>query len=1063
MRNGIWTKGLVLGIIILFVGTSVPLTLSEENQKIKNSETPDHNINSNPSSNYYILDPGDILFEYNVQTPTGDNQCRGVYYDGTYFYVTGGGGTSTPVPNKLYFFQSNGNYIGSVNQPTPEEWGWRDIASDGTYMYSGSDSSSHIDKWYVTGLPNNPVLHTVGYFTSPLSTTSGLTYDPSTDHFWTALWDSNIYEIDRNGNIINSYSNTLSIYGMAWDSYSSGGPWLWVYSQTPPTGCLISQFNPSTGQYTGLTYQGVYHGTAVAGGLCFTTQYQPNTGVLVGCTQDDLDLIFGMEIEGGGGNQPPNTPNIPSGPTSINTGESGTYITSTNDPDGDQVQYRFDWDSAGLHEYSSWTNLVPSGQSASLSHSWSSAGTYIVKAQARDEHGLTSNSWSTGLTVVVGGGNEPYYFVHITDIHVGTEGAKERFTYVRNCINNNLDPPPAFVVISGDCTHWGFVPWKSWQNYWQEFNDIVSGFEMPAYVCWGNHDWLPILDPDLQNGWGDWNPTNNLHLMGLQSGGFDDYIEGWHWVWSWLPIPFWYYVPIIDWLPEGTGLTSAQLTWLGERLNEHPDYYNIVFMHHPVFWDGSYEMYSGEEESNGCINHNRDEFINLCRNNAELILGGHTHEGGEYLANSNNHIISLHHYDPEYHGISEWGYWDINELKNNHDLPMYAVTGACSEFLKFRKIDVTGDNLLVHDDWGWYEPGGLKEYKMETWEVLLPGKGNRMNETNLTIAAARLHVYDSYGNHVGINNSTGDIDFEISGAYYENEPIVNQTTGQPINWSQGELINIMCNKTDSYIYQIDVFLNSTLNLTGTFIEGNNVGETATFYSNVTVYAGSIGKLYITNGTEDNTLYLDDNGDGIVEREIKPTIIYSPPEKPSKPIGNTIGVQGKEITFSVNTTDPEGDQIYYLWDWGDGNYSSWQGPYDSGEKLENKHTWSYNGIYKVRVKAMDNTSRESNWSEPFTIQIVTLQSTIVFGLISERNETGEFITFKAELLVAIPSNSIMYSSGELFAISYDYTLGFVGKNIAIGIFDAAIISESTSSTIHPLHERLLNHLYKNLYR
>jgi hypothetical protein len=107
-------------------------------------------------------------------------------------------------------------------------------------------------------------------------------------------------------------------------------------------------------------------------------------------------------------NDPPNVPSIPSGPSSRDVGGSGTYSTSTTDPDGDQVQYRFDWDADGSHDYSSWSLFVNSGQSSSKSHSWGTAGTYKVKAQAKDSHGLESG-WSNGRTVVVtgGGDNDP--------------------------------------------------------------------------------------------------------------------------------------------------------------------------------------------------------------------------------------------------------------------------------------------------------------------------------------------------------------------------------------------------------------------------------------------------------------------------------------------------------------------------------------------------------------------------------------------------------------------------------------------------------------------------------
>ena len=108
-------------------------------------------------------------------------------------------------------------------------------------------------------------------------------------------------------------------------------------------------------------------------------------------------------------NEPPNIPNTPSGPSSLEKDESGSYSTSATDNDGDQVQYRFDWNADGSHDYSTWTGLGKSGHTGSLYHSWSSPGAYYVKAQAKDEHGLMSG-WSGGLRVTVTSSpNDPPY------------------------------------------------------------------------------------------------------------------------------------------------------------------------------------------------------------------------------------------------------------------------------------------------------------------------------------------------------------------------------------------------------------------------------------------------------------------------------------------------------------------------------------------------------------------------------------------------------------------------------------------------------------------------------
>ncbi|KYK21155.1 hypothetical protein AYK21_05335 [Thermoplasmatales archaeon SG8-52-2] len=89
-------------------------------------------------------------------------------------------------------------------------------------------------------------------------------------------------------------------------------------------------------------------------------------------------------------NNRPNKPNKPSGPNSGRIGTSYVFTSTGTDQDNDRLQYRFDW---GDGTFSKWTNLVSSGTSKSLSKKWNKAGNYIVKAQTRDIHGLTS-FWS---------------------------------------------------------------------------------------------------------------------------------------------------------------------------------------------------------------------------------------------------------------------------------------------------------------------------------------------------------------------------------------------------------------------------------------------------------------------------------------------------------------------------------------------------------------------------------------------------------------------------------------------------------------------------------------------
>ena len=93
-----------------------------------------------------------------------------------------------------------------------------------------------------------------------------------------------------------------------------------------------------------------------------------------------------------------------------------------------------------------------------------------------------------------------------------------------------------------------------------------------------------------------------------------------------------------------------------------------------------------------------------------------------------------------------------------------------------------------------------------------------------------------------------------------------------------------------------------------------------------------------------------------------------PNKPSKPTGKNHGDPKEEYTFSSTATEPDSEQLYYAWDWGDGNYSYWLGPYSSGEITKATYSWEKGGNYKVRVKAKDVHGGESEWSDPLTVTI-----------------------------------------------------------------------------------------------
>jgi hypothetical protein len=104
-------------------------------------------------------------------------------------------------------------------------------------------------------------------------------------------------------------------------------------------------------------------------------------------------------------------------------------------------------------------------------------------------------------------------------------------------------------------------------------------------------------------------------------------------------------------------------------------------------------------------------------------------------------------------------------------------------------------------------------------------------------------------------------------------------------------------------------------------------------------------------------------------ELYPTgPVNEPPATPAAPSGPSSGNVGTSYSFTATTTDPESDDIYYLFDWGDGNDSGWLGPFTSGATATGMHTWGSIGTYDIKVKAKDEHNAESGWSavHPITI-------------------------------------------------------------------------------------------------
>jgi hypothetical protein len=95
-------------------------------------------------------------------------------------------------------------------------------------------------------------------------------------------------------------------------------------------------------------------------------------------------------------------------------------------------------------------------------------------------------------------------------------------------------------------------------------------------------------------------------------------------------------------------------------------------------------------------------------------------------------------------------------------------------------------------------------------------------------------------------------------------------------------------------------------------------------------------------------------------------LNTPPNAPERPEGRQDGSTGANYLYTTSTIDADGDNVYYMWDWGDGTISEWIGPFSSGNEVGERHSWDEEGSYEIKVKSKDVFDVESDWSEPLAI-------------------------------------------------------------------------------------------------
>ena len=294
------------------------------------SSGPDKYPDADPNAPVYApenaRDMWDLQVSFNAELGAGNVYLSGAECDGEYFYITRW--NSSPI----YKYELDGTYVGSLSIPGASSL--RDLAYDGEYFYGGNAGYTI----YEMDFESQTLISSIS---SP-APVRAIAYDWDEDGFWVNNWESTLTLVSRTGATLNTISNPPSIYGMAYDQYSSGGPYLWVFSGTSGSSCQIEQMDIATGTLTGESHSVSGDlGAGIAGGLWLEPIPEFGTISIGGCIQATPDQGFSYELmEGGGGPTggwlsldfytgivPPNGGNQPVGVNFDATGfESGTTV-----------------------------------------------------------------------------------------------------------------------------------------------------------------------------------------------------------------------------------------------------------------------------------------------------------------------------------------------------------------------------------------------------------------------------------------------------------------------------------------------------------------------------------------------------------------------------------------------------------------------------------------------------------------------------------------------------------------------------------------------------------------
>lgn len=275
---------------LLFANIYLPVLLLAQDFKapsLYKSSPNNLSVARNHSVNQNINSVFDLRFDYTL--PVGG--CAGITWTRSEFWVSKWGSDTVFTINDSTGAITSHFFITGVT-------GIRGMAFDGTSVWVTNNTTSI----YQIDTTTKAILTTV---TAPTNA-RGIAFDSSANGgaggLWIANFSTDIMLIDFSGNLINSIPasshNLTAMYSIAFDPWSTGGPYIWAFDQgNAGGGQNLVRISISTGITDVVHDVGLeIGGNGIAGGLAITGFANPGPHLFIGVSQASPDHVFGLEL-----------------------------------------------------------------------------------------------------------------------------------------------------------------------------------------------------------------------------------------------------------------------------------------------------------------------------------------------------------------------------------------------------------------------------------------------------------------------------------------------------------------------------------------------------------------------------------------------------------------------------------------------------------------------------------------------------------------------------------------------------------------------------------------------